>query len=170
MADTERSVNKSASLVPMSGGRCAPRTGDGHAHWKPRPRPSLSRGNRSDACWVGNLESLASRDPRRTKVLTLGLVDSSENIFNNFTPVHVEKKSARRSAISRSPPPGVGLGLKQPAACRHSAVVCHIWARVTARAPPPPPPPRSNRVFSSRHRHGDGTELLKIRTCEKCRR
>lgn len=90
MADTERSANKSASLVPMSGGRCAPRTGDGHAHWEPQPRPSLSRENRSDACWVGNLESLASRDPRRTKVL--GLVDSFENIFNNFTPVHVGEK------------------------------------------------------------------------------
>lgn len=29
--------------MPMNSSRCVTRTGDGHAHWKQKPRPSLCR-------------------------------------------------------------------------------------------------------------------------------
>lgn len=70
----------------------------------PSHAPHRTGSNRNDACWVGNLEW--GTDPNvRQLTRTLGLLDSFENIFHNFTPVHVEKKGARRSAISPPAPP-----------------------------------------------------------------
>lgn len=144
----------------MNSSRCVMRTGEGHAHWKQKPCPSLCRSERSkekhrnDACWVENPAWLQMEPPHSRGHMTACqrlpgpqlAFSAQEGLLLNLL-----------SFLTRPAAASVCAGASQRQKSWKSITPWMCWSprapqtagRLASSCPPPPPPALRSALYAA---------------------